>query len=110
MNKRYASAIFAIWLSLHATLSHSEPSAFPVARVVHSDLDLNRHADWIKLRHRLRTAIDEVCGFALTGDLRGQNNVKRCLKETSHNATSQMETAVFEAMRTRRAPQSELER
>ncbi|WP_367271443.1 UrcA family protein [Sphingomonas sp.] len=95
MKKRCASAVFAVWLSVHTTPSHSVPSALPIARVPHSDLDLKQQADRTRLNHRLRTAVDKVCGYALASDLRGQNNVRRCLKETFRNATSQMDAVVF---------------
>jgi UrcA family protein len=100
MNKHQTVAALGIALISGATLARAEPSQFPVSRVSHADLDLSRERDRVKLNHRLHTAVDKVCGFALTGDLRGQNDVFRCLKETSRNASLQSKTVISETLRT----------
>ncbi|MDB5714365.1 MAG: hypothetical protein JWO15_1762 [Sphingomonadales bacterium] len=101
MNKHQIVAALGTALIFGPTLARAEPSQFPVSRVSHADLDLSRERDRIRLNHRLHTAVDKVCGFALTGDLRGQNDVFRCLKETSRNATVQSKTVVSETLRVR---------
>jgi UrcA family protein len=97
LNSRSARAIAGFWLLSTSALLRSEAPAYPSARVSHIDLDLNLDSDRRRLGLRVREAVEHVCGYASAADPLGQNAVRRCNKETSHNAARQIDDVISRA-------------
>ena len=66
----------------------------PAAIVHHADLDLTKPRDVRRLDHRIRTALDQVCGTPSSAAPSGTVNVARCRAETARVANPQREAAV----------------
>ncbi len=71
--------------------------------VSYSDIDLNTTQGAAEFKHRVRVALDKVCGSASSADLVGQNAVNRCYRENRQVASRAATAAIA-----RSAPLSEV--
>lgn len=75
----------ATLLAFAATPALAEPPASVSSIVQVADLNLSTEAGQRKLDRRLSQAAKEVCGTASNIDPAGQNDVRKCRKETLAN-------------------------
>jgi UrcA family protein len=91
--------LLALALAIPAAPALAGPVA-PVSQSVRTaDLDLSSAKDRTRLGHRIRIAVNAVCGEAFRFDLTGQNEVKRCREDTRANVQAQVNTALAAAER-----------
>lgn len=93
-----SSAILALTLLGLGAPALAEPVATPRSQAVRTaDLDLSKQSDRTRLDHRIRVAVNSVCGEALSVDLVGQNEVQRCREETKLRVEARVNAAVAAA-------------
>lgn len=101
-------ASFLALAMLSQTAALAEPvTPLPSQAVRTVDLDLATKADRTKLGHRIRVAVNKVCGEASAVDLAGQNQAKRCREETRAAVAGQVQTAIAAAKRRTRMASAE---
>ena len=73
----------------------AQPVASPVTQVVRvADLDLSSGADRTRLGHRIRHAVNLVCGEASVIDRVGQKLAQHCREEIRLSVQAQQEAAI----------------
>jgi len=87
------AAAFVATLAATPALAQESAPARSVA-VSYADLDLGSDAGRRIFDSRLRQAIREVCGFASSSDLSGQNRVDACREELTVRAAQQRDIAL----------------
>ena len=78
----------ATLLAFTATPALAEPPAIVTSTVQTADLDLSSSGGQRALDRRLALAAKEVCGTASNVDPAGQNDVRKCRKETLARVSS----------------------
>lgn len=92
--------LLALLLASQTAPAFAEPVAPLLSHAVQTaDLDLTNAADRTRLAHRVRHAVNLVCGEASDTDLTGKNEVRRCRTETRRNVESQLNAAFASAER-----------
>ena len=99
---KIAHLLVLAMLSQTAAVYAQPVVALPSQAVRTADLDLSNNADRIKLGHRIRIAVNTVCGDASSADLVGQNRVSQCRDETRASVQTQVQTAIAAAERNTR--------
>lgn len=69
------------------------------AVVQHSDLDLATSAGAKTFKLRLWRAVVDVCGTTSEFDIKGQNDIRQCRRETLQAASTQADLAIAGASR-----------
>ena len=72
----------ALLLAFGAVPAFAEAPAMVTSTVQTADLDLSSAKGQRSLDRRLQQAVAEVCGIASPSDLEGQNDVRKCRKDT----------------------------
>ncbi len=70
------------------------PEPLPSQAVRTADLDLSTKRGQQTLDHRIRVAVNAVCGDASSADLVGQNRVSQCRDETRASVQTQIRLAI----------------
>jgi UrcA family protein len=91
--------LLALALATPVAPALAEPVA-PVSQAVRTaDLDLSSARDRTRLDHRIRIAVNSVCGAASQIDIVGQRKVKQCREETRGDVQAQINAALAAAAR-----------
>lgn len=75
-------------------------NANPIVRtqvVSYSDLNLGTKQGATELKHRIRTAVQDLCGVASPSDLQGTNRMKQCHRESKKAVAAEVATAIAAA-------------
>ncbi|MBA3678230.1 MAG: UrcA family protein [Sphingosinicella sp.] len=95
----FTAAIFAQSAMAQNALPQQDGSALISESVDYSDLDLSNEAGRARLDHRIRIAIQQVCGTASDSDLEGKNEVRRCRAATRDRIANIRDIAIASAAR-----------
>ncbi len=88
----------ALILLSQTASAFAQPVAAPITQVVRvADLDLSSGTDRTRLGHRIRHAVNLVCGDASAIDRIGQKLVQHCREETTLSVQAQREAAIAAA-------------
>jgi UrcA family protein len=87
----------AMLLAFSAVPAFAEAPAAAATTVQTADLDLSSAKGQRALDRRLQHAAAEVCGIASPSDLEGQNDARKCRKDTVASLKSERDQRVAKA-------------
>ena len=87
----------AMLLAFSAVPAFAEPAVTVTSTVQTADLDLSSAKGQNALDHRLQRAAVEVCGIASPADLEGQNDVRKCRKDTVASLQAERDQRIAKA-------------
>jgi UrcA family protein len=93
-------SLLALALLSQTAPALAETAAPPRSQAVRTaDLDLSTRAGQTRLGHRIRIAVNTVCGEASAIDPVGRNEVRQCREDTRRGVQTRLNAAIAAAER-----------